>query len=67
MVFTVRMVATFLREPWCSSMVRVFLAEVGCEKTTETWERSLVRVPRGPVTVTTRERMWIFTMRGGGG
>jgi hypothetical protein len=59
-VLTVRSVATFLRDPWCSSMVRMDFE--GWEKTTERWERSFVSLPRGPSTVTIRERMWILTV-----
>ena len=42
-VLTVRSVATFLRAPWCNSMVIVFLD--GWEKQTERWDISLTRLP----------------------
>ena len=38
-----RSVATFLRAPWCNSMVMVFLD--GCEKQTERWDISLMSLP----------------------
>ena len=43
MVLTVRRVATPLREPWCSSISMVFLADV--EKETDRWDMSLTSLP----------------------
>lgn len=40
-----RSVATFLRAPWCSSMLITFL--LGCEKQTDRWDMSLTNLPFG--------------------
>lgn len=42
-VLTVRRVATFLRAPWCSSILMVDLW--GCEKETERCDMSLTSLP----------------------
>ncbi len=42
-VLTVRRVATFLRAPWCSSMLMTDLR--GCEKETERCDMSLTSLP----------------------
>lgn len=42
-VLTVRSVATFLRAPWCNSIVMIFLD--GWEKQTDKWDISLTSLP----------------------
>lgn len=77
MVLTVRRVATFFREPWCNSMLTVFV--FGWEKQTDRCDKSLANspdgsesefgyssywciVPRGPFTVMSRDLIWTSTV-----
>lgn len=77
-VLTVRSVATFLRAPWCNSMVMTFFD--GWEKQTERWDISLTSwpasvrhsvsiyhssfhgIPRGPSTLTILDLMCTLTV-----